>query len=57
MPVYRAETKFSTKKAGYSALSCVTASLKGHIMTWHPEMITIFCQIKAHIITDPFHEM
>ena len=25
MPVYRAETKFSTKKAGYSALSCVTA--------------------------------
>ena len=26
MPVYRAETKFSTKKAGYSALSCVTAN-------------------------------
>ena len=25
MPVYRAETKFSTKKAGYSDLSCVTA--------------------------------
>ena len=28
MPVYRAETKFSTKKAGYSALSCVTATQK-----------------------------
>ena len=27
MPVYRAETKFSTKKAGYSALSCVTATM------------------------------
>ena len=29
MPVYRAETKFSTKKAGYSALSCVTATRCG----------------------------
>ena len=27
MPVYRAETKFSTNKAGYSALSCVTANM------------------------------
>ena len=29
MPVYMAETKFSTKKAGYSALSCVTATRCG----------------------------
>ena len=30
MPVYMAETKFSTNKAGYSALSCVTAILCTH---------------------------
>ena len=52
MPVYRAETKFSTKKAGYSALSCVTA-INYRLF----RMLTEFCRMRLCIFHDENHDL